>query len=226
MVTGAEQIRSMFDSISPAYDLLNRLLSFGRDMRWRKRAAAAIGFCDGDYALDLACGTGDMITAIRAFNGKCRIVGADFSQRMLALCKKKVRAEIVAADACALPFKDAVFDKVTMVFGFRNVMDKPLALSELFRVLKSGGRVAILEFSKPNFLFSHFFLFYFRFVLPRIGAVLSGHKRAYSYLPESVMRFPDEAEYRKMLEKAGFSDICFTPYDFGICTVAMAVKTS
>ncbi len=225
MDKNAEKIQSMFDAISPRYDLLNRVLSFRRDVRWRKKAVAALGVDDGDTVLDLACGTGDMILTIRAANKTCEITGADFSQQMLVHGRKKVEAPLVAADACALPFPDGIFDKITMAFGFRNVTDKPLALREMFRVLKDGGRICILEFSQPKSkLFSKLYWFYFRFILPRAGAVVSGHKKAYTYLPESVMSFPGETEYRKMLAVAGFTDISFIPYDLGICTAAMAGK--
>ncbi|MDR0453683.1 MAG: bifunctional demethylmenaquinone methyltransferase/2-methoxy-6-polyprenyl-1,4-benzoquinol methylase UbiE [Deferribacteraceae bacterium] len=225
MDKNAEKIQCMFDGISPKYDLLNRVLSFRRDMCWRKKAATVAGIRDSDTILDLACGTGDMMLTIRNINKKCRIIGADFSQKMLLRGAEKVNEPLIAADACALPFCNGVFDKITIVFGFRNITDKPLALREMSRVLKIGGQVSILEFSRPSKLFSKIYWFYFRFILPRVGAIISGHKYAYGYLPESVINFPCETEYRKILTEAGFSDISFTPYDLGICTATMAVKT-
>lgn len=216
----------MFNAISGRYDLLNRSLSFRRDLRWRKKCVRAMRVAAGERIADLACGTGDMITALRRSQPDCEVTGADFSLQMLTRAREKTDAPLVAADVCALPFPDGYFDRITMAFGFRNVMDKRRALSEMARVLKSGGRISILEFSEPKgFLFSKLYRFYFRVVLPVVGRAVSGHKDAYAYLPESVKNFPPEEEYRQMVKAAGFSDPAIASYDFGICGVLTAEKT-
>jgi demethylmenaquinone methyltransferase/2-methoxy-6-polyprenyl-1,4-benzoquinol methylase len=131
----------------------------------------------------------------------------------------------LAADACALPFADASFDKITIAFGFRNIPDKPKALNEAHRVLKEGGVLGILEFSKPETkIFSALYWFYFKYLLPLAGAVISGHKSAYTYLPISVKNFPGEREYLAMVNEAGFINAKLIPYDFKICSLLMAEK--
>ena len=215
----------MFNDISPRYDLLNRIISFRRDVAWRKKAIKRLGIDKGDRVLDLACGTGDMILNIQKAQPDAEVIGGDFSIQMLIHGKKKVNVPLVAADACALPFESEQFDKITMVFGFRNVVDKPQALREMYRVLKKGGKFCILEFSQPKSkLFSKLYWFYFKSILPRVGRLVSRHESAYTYLPVSVEHFPQEEEYRQMITDAGFSNISFTPYDFGICTAAIAEK--
>jgi demethylmenaquinone methyltransferase/2-methoxy-6-polyprenyl-1,4-benzoquinol methylase len=216
----------MFDGISRSYDLLNHLLSFGRDKRWRKRAVQALEVRPKDRILDIACGTGDMLTAIKAASPSLFAVGCDFSTRMVKVAKKKdVPAPLVVADACALPFEEGVFDKITLAFGFRNIPNKTKALNEAHRVLKTGGVLSILEFSKPKSrLFSALYWFYFKYILPLAGALISGHKSAYSYLPESVKNFPDDSRYLAMVTEAGFTGAKLTPYDFGICSLLTAEK--
>jgi demethylmenaquinone methyltransferase/2-methoxy-6-polyprenyl-1,4-benzoquinol methylase len=217
----------MFDGISPRYDLLNRLLSFGRDRRWRRLAVQALNVRQGERVLDIACGTGDMLLTLKTLYPSVFAVGADFSVPMLYEAKKKnLPAHILAADACALPFADASFDKLTIAFGFRNIPDKPKALSEARRVLKDGGVLGILEFSKPETkIFSALFWFYFKYLLPFTGAVISGHKSAYAYLPLSVKNFPGDREYTSMVCAAGFTNVKLIPYDFRICSLLKAEKS-
>jgi demethylmenaquinone methyltransferase/2-methoxy-6-polyprenyl-1,4-benzoquinol methylase len=216
----------MFDDISPKYDLLNHLLSFGRDIKWRRRATQALNVREQDRVLDVACGTGDMLSAIKAAHPAVFAVGGDFSTRMLQEARKKnIPAYLTAADACALPFAESSFDKVTMVFGFRNIPDKPKALREAHRVLKIGGVLGILEFSKPKTkFFSALYWLYFKYLLPLAGSIVSGHKSAYSYLPASVMTFPNDTQYLEMLSAAGFVNAKITPYDLGICSLLTAEK--
>jgi demethylmenaquinone methyltransferase/2-methoxy-6-polyprenyl-1,4-benzoquinol methylase len=218
----------MFDGISPRYDLLNRLLSFGRDRRWRRLAVQALNVRKGEHVLDIACGTGDMLLTLKTLFPSVFAVGVDFSVPMLYEAKKKnLPAYILAAaDACALPFADASFDKLTIAFGFRNIPDKPKALSEAHRVLKDGGVLGILEFSKPETkIFSALYWFYFKYLLPFAGAVISGHKSAYTYLPLSVKNFPGDREYLSMVRTAGFINAKLIPYDFKICSLLKAEKS-
>ncbi|MDR2400568.1 MAG: bifunctional demethylmenaquinone methyltransferase/2-methoxy-6-polyprenyl-1,4-benzoquinol methylase UbiE [Deferribacteraceae bacterium] len=219
-------IREMFDDISPAYDLLNHLLSFGRDKKWRKRAVYTLEVKENDFLLDIACGTGDMLLAVKAISPLTFTVGIDFSLNMLHAAQKKgLPSQLAAADACALPFNSNYFNKITMAFGFRNIPDKPRVLSEAYRVLKPGGVLGILEFSKPeNTLFSVLYWFYFKYILPSAGAVISGHREAYRYLPESVTSFPNNDDYLDMVRSAEFSNVILTPYDFGICSLLTAEK--
>lgn len=222
----ANNIQNMFNSISGRYDLLNHLLSFRRDVRWRERCIKAVAPKDTDTLLDLACGTGDMMIEVLKKAPGIDIIGGDFSLNMLKEAHKKTSSPLVAADACSLPFADESFDKITMAFGFRNVVDKQKALNEMFRVLKPGGALAILEFSQPKSkIFSALYWFYFKTILPVIGAVISRNKSAYSYLPQSVQNFPPDAEYRAMVRQAGFNEPEITPYDLGICCLMMAKKS-
>jgi demethylmenaquinone methyltransferase/2-methoxy-6-polyprenyl-1,4-benzoquinol methylase len=202
-------------------------LSFGRDKKWRKRAVQALGVLPKDRILDIACGTGDMLAAIKAASPSVFAVGCDFSARMVKVAKKKdVSAYLAVADACALPFAEETFDKITLVFGFRNIPDKTKALKEAHRALKNGGVLGILEFSKPKSrTFSALYWFYFNYLLPLAGALISGHKSAYSYLPESVKNFPDDSHYLAMVTEAGFTGAKLTPYDFGICSLLTAEKS-
>jgi demethylmenaquinone methyltransferase/2-methoxy-6-polyprenyl-1,4-benzoquinol methylase len=221
----AKNIQNMFDNISWRYDLLNRVLSFRRDVRWRKLAIKKLDPKNTDKILDLACGTGDMMLTLRDLAPESTIIGGDFSLQMLKMGQKKVNDPLVAADATLLPFESESFDKITMAFGFRNVTDKPKALREIFRVLKPGGKMCILEFSQPRSkIFSKLYWFYFKTILPRVGALVSKSQDAYTYLPQSVENFPREEEYRKMIAEAGFVDLTLTWYDLGICNAAIAQK--
>lgn len=221
----AKNIQDMFDKISPKYDFLNRVLSFRRDVAWRKKSVKKLGINNSDAVLDLACGTGDMILTILKQAPECKITGGDFSVQMLKQASRKVTVPLVAADAGAMPFADDSFSKITIAFGFRNVVDKQKALHEMFRVLKNGGKLCILDFSSPKSkVFSKIYWFYFDKILPLIGRLISKHNAAYSYLPESVKHFPKDAEYKKMIVNAGFENVSFTAYDLGICTAAISEK--
>jgi demethylmenaquinone methyltransferase / 2-methoxy-6-polyprenyl-1,4-benzoquinol methylase len=202
-----ESVRSMFDRIAPVYDAMNRVMTAGLDVRWRRLAAAAV-VRPGDRVLDAACGTGDLAIAdLRA--GAGRVTGLDFSEPMLARARRKAPAiEWVQGDMLALPFADATFDAATVGFGVRNVADLPLALRELRRVLRPGGRLAILEITQPRGALRPFYSLWFDRVVPLLGKVLPGGS-AYTYLPASVKRFPPAEELAALMRETGFGDVEF-----------------
>lgn len=222
----SKQIQSMFDNIAKKYDLLNRLLSFRRDVAWRKKAIKKMDIGKNMLVLDLACGTGDMILELQKQVNGVNVIGADFSKNMLYIAKQKgITAPLLAADAHFLPFKENSFDRIMIAFGFRNVVDKQKGLENLFRVLKIGGRLCILEFSQPEgVIFSKIYRFYFTKLLPFIGGLISGDKDAYLYLPDSVYKFPKKDVYKKMILDAGFKEVKFNPMTFGICDATICYK--
>lgn len=219
-------IQDMFNDIAPRYDLLNRVLSFNRDVAWRRAAVKAVDIKPGMRLLDLACGTGDVIAEIKKQVSDVTIIGGDFSLNMLKIAKKKISdVPFSAADAHNLPFKDNTFDRITIAFGFRNVTDKEKGLKEFYRIMKKDGRLCILEFSQSeNKFFGHVYKFYFTKILPFVGGLVSGNKKAYAYLPDSVYKFPKRPEYRKMIENAGFVSTEFKSLMFGAVTIALITK--
>jgi len=219
----ADAVREMFTSIAPRYDLLNHLLSFNIDRLWWRRAARSFRHIlqrPGARSLDLCCGTGDMAFALARVAGKqAEIVGADFSHAMLARAVQKSRGtplQWLEADALHLPVSDAGFDLVTSAFGFRNLADYDAGLREIFRVLRPGGEIGILDFGEPKGMIGRCYRVYFKRILPAIGAVISGVKGPYAYLPVSVERFPSPNEMLDRMRAAGFTDVSWTPYTFGI----------
>jgi len=197
----------MFDRIAPVYDAMNRVMSAGLDLRWR-RVAAAAAVRPGDRVLDAACGTGDLALADLAA-GAGEVVGVDFSPRMLERARRKSGAvRWVEADLLALPFPDASFDAATVGFGIRNVPELERGLRELRRVLRPGGRLALLEITRPRGLLRPFFGLWFDALVPVAGRLLPGG-RAYAYLPASVRRFPGAEELAELLAAAGFGDVRF-----------------
>ena len=197
-------VRGMFDRIAPVYDLMNRLMTAGLDGRWRRRAAAKVVW-PGDRVLDACCGTGDL--AIEAERRGGRVVGLDFSERMLERARRKSGTiEWVQGDALALPFADGEFDAATVGFGVRNLEDLERGLAELGRVLRPGGRIAVLEITRPRGLLRPFFRLWFDVLVPLAGKMLPGGK-AYTYLPASVRRFPGPEDLSALLERAGFGDV-------------------
>jgi demethylmenaquinone methyltransferase/2-methoxy-6-polyprenyl-1,4-benzoquinol methylase len=197
----------MFDRIAPVYDVMNHVMTAGLDHRWRRLTARA-AVRPGDRVLDAACGTGDLAVAdLRA--GAERVTGLDFAERMLERARRKEpRIEWLQGDMLALPFADGTFDAATVGFGVRNVADLELALRELRRVLRPGGRVAILEITQPRGLLRPFFSLWFDRVVPLLGKRLPGGE-AYSYLPASVKRFPPPDELAERLRAAGFAEVSF-----------------
>jgi demethylmenaquinone methyltransferase/2-methoxy-6-polyprenyl-1,4-benzoquinol methylase len=206
-----DAVRTMFDRIAPVYDVMNRVMTAGMDVRWRRLAAESV-VQPGDRVLDAACGTGDLAIAdLRA--GAGRVTGLDFSERMLERARRKApprkdALDWVQGDMLALPFADATFDAATVGFGVRNVDDLALSLSELRRVLRPGGRVAILEITQPRGVLRPFYSLWFDRVVPLLGKVLPGGA-AYTYLPASVKRFPTAERLADMLREAGFVDVRF-----------------
>ena len=221
--SAANAVREMFSSIAPRYDLLNHLLSLNVDRLWWAKTAktfSAVLSRPDACVLDLCCGTGDMAFALRRRAAKdVKFVGADFSHPMLqrALIKPGGReVSWLEADALTLPFADRTFDLVTSAFGFRNLVDYDAGLREIFRVLRPGGQTGILDFGEPSGVFGNIYRVYFRNVLPKIGSVISGVKGPYSYLPASVQRFPAPSEMLDRMRAAGFADVSWAPYTFGI----------
>jgi demethylmenaquinone methyltransferase / 2-methoxy-6-polyprenyl-1,4-benzoquinol methylase len=218
-----DQIAGMFDAIAPRYDFLNHFLSLGIDRRWRKRAIRALNLTANDVLLDVCTGTADVALEARQ-RGVQRVVGVDFAGAMLAIGRAKVRAagegdriELVRGDAANLPVTTASVDAVTIAFGIRNVQRPELACAEVARVLKPGGRLAILEFGVPRIPgISTLYLWYFKYLLPRLGRAVSGHNAAYSYLPASVGSFPPPAEFVTILRQTGFMEVQAVPFTFGI----------
>jgi demethylmenaquinone methyltransferase / 2-methoxy-6-polyprenyl-1,4-benzoquinol methylase len=222
--SAAAAVREMFTSIAPRYDLLNHLLSLNVDRLWWRRAARTFIHIlrrDHSRVLDLCCGTGDMTFALRrqADAAQPQIMGADFSHAMLQRAVKKsakTKLQWLEADALRLPLPDDSVDLVTAAFGFRNLVDYDAGLAEILRVLRPGGEVGLLDFSEPRGVVGKFYRTYFRYVLPRIGSVISGVKGPYGYLPASVERFPVPEAMLQRMRAAGFSQASWTPYTFGI----------
>lgn len=220
----ASQVRDMFSSIAPRYDLLNHVLSMNVDRLWWNRTARVFRYIlrTADSAvLDLCCGTGDMTFALyrQAGTPKPRLVGADFSAAMLERARAKGAGkpiQWVEADALHMPFADAEFDLVTSAFGFRNLANYDAGLREIYRVLRPNGEVGILDFSEPHGAFGSLYRFYFKNILPKIGTLISGVKGPYAYLPASVERFPEPGEMLERMQKTGFRDVSWTRYTFGI----------
>src|ERR1700676_3227023 len=230
----AAHVREMFGRIAPRYDLLNHLLSLDIDKVWRRRVAkqwTAILHNPSARVLDLCCGTGDLALAFRkeAPIG-AEIVGSDFVPEMLARARGKAAAlgagvTFVEADALSLPFGDESFDLVSCSFGFRNLANYERGMLEIFRVLKPGGAVAILEFAEPTGkLFGSVYRFYFRRVLPRLGGLISGNRSAYTYLPNSVSKFPTPEALRAQFEHVGYTEVQFLRWTGGIVALHIARK--
>ena len=227
-------IREMFDAIAPRYDLLNRLLSLRQDVVWRKKMVAAMAIPKAGRVLDVACGTGDVIMEVRRQKGKrIAVAGIDFSPGMLALAKKKLSPpgstgiSLSAANALALPFRPASFDAVTIAFGIRNIQDKAAALKAFHEVLAPGGMVLVLELATPgNTRMRDAYMAYFQKVLPLVGRLFSRHNFAYSYLPESVSRFPTPEAFITIMKTAGFTAVFRRRLTLGIANLFIGTKPS
>jgi demethylmenaquinone methyltransferase/2-methoxy-6-polyprenyl-1,4-benzoquinol methylase len=221
----------MFDNISGNYDFLNHFLSLGIDIRWRKKAIQWLAESKPKVILDVATGTGDF--AVEAMELKPdKIIGIDISQGMLDVGIKKMAEkglssviEMRNADSENLPFEENKFDAVTVAFGVRNFENLEKGLAEMLRVMKPGGRVAILEFSKPrSFPFKQLYFFYFNAILPVIGRLFSRDASAYTYLPESVKAFPDGKDFVSILSRLGYKNAACKPLTFGISSLYTATK--
>lgn len=220
-------IAAMFDRISPKYDALNHILSFNIDKEWRRKTAKTVSKKCPNTILDLATGTADLAIAIAKRNPQAQIIGVDFSEKMLEIGQKKVKKqgfenqiELRLGDAVHLPFEDCSFDAVTVAFGVRNFENLDKGLSEIKRVLKDNGQVVILEFSMPeHFPMKQLYRFYFKRILPNIGKQISKDATAYSYLPESVGRFPKPSAFLDLLAKNGWLNGNMKKLSFGIATL-------
>lgn len=218
----------MFDRISPRYDFLNHLLSFGRDRGWRREVSRIVRESRHQSILDLACGTCDLILSAFEENDDIHCgVGIDMAGKMLSIGKEKVsrkhldaRICLVRGDGMRIPLGRETVDLAMIAFGIRNMNDPHKSLSEIHRVLKSGGRLVVLEFSIPKNRVSRVaYLAYFRYILPLVGGILSGDLRAYQYLNRTVENFFSDSAFGRMMENAGFRDLRFMPLTFGITTI-------
>jgi demethylmenaquinone methyltransferase/2-methoxy-6-polyprenyl-1,4-benzoquinol methylase len=215
----AEGVQRMFDRIAPVYDAMNRVMTAGLDRRWRRTTVEEV-VRKGDRVLDACCGTGDLAVAARSHGAD--VVGLDFSEAMLERARaKSSEIEWVRGDVLALPFGDASFDAVTVGFGIRNVDDLEAGLHELRRVLRPGGRLGILEITRPRGLVAPFYRLWFDRVVPLLGKVLPGGA-AYTYLPASVRRFPGPEELAALLDSAGFAGVRFRLFAGGIVALHVA----
>lgn len=232
MKKDSENIRDMFNDIAPKYDFLNHLLSMGVDKGWRKKVVKRVTNDKPAKLLDLATGTCDLAIAIAKKNPNCKITGGDLSPKMLEVGRKKCEAkgldkqiELRECSALDLPFEDNSFDVITVAFGVRNFEDLKRGLSEMLRVVKKGGNIYILEFSKPkSTIISAPYLFYFKNILPMIGKAVSKSANAYTYLPDSVISFPCGEEFTEIMKEVGFSSYGFKPLSFGIATIYYGKK--
>jgi len=226
-----QQVEQMFDSIAPKYDFLNHFLSAGIDNLWRKRAINTLLTKKPKYILDMATGTGDLaFEALKRLNPD-KIVGLDISEGMLSCARKKAKQRSIEkisferGDSENINYNENTFDAVTVAFGVRNFENLHKGLKELQRVLKPGGSVVVLEFSKPqNFPVKEIYNFYFAKILPLWGKIISKDNQAYTYLPESVMAFPEGRDFLQRLEQAGFKETKAKKLTFGICSLYTAIK--
>lgn len=223
-----QNVGQMFDRIAHRYDLANRVLSMGTDIGWRKRMARDLPDRSEMHLLDMATGTGDVLLAMHRMNSGVRYgTGMDIAGNMLAIGRDKIEDRglaasfrMVRADATCIGARDDFFDAVTISFGIRNVPDVPVALREMHRVLKPGGRLLVLEFSlPPNALFRPVYLFYLRHILPRIGGFLSGDPSAYRYLNQTIETFPYGDDFCALMRDAGFREVAARPLTMGIATL-------
>ena len=215
-----DEVRRLFDRIAPVYDAMNRVMTLGLDRRWRRLTVEAV-VRPGDRVLDACCGTGDLALAALAAGGG-PVTGLDFSERMLERAQRKSSAiEWLRGDLLALPFDSGTFDAATVGFGVRNVDDLEAGLRELRRVLRSGGRLGVLEITRPRGLLRPFFRLWFDALIPLLGKVLPGGK-AYTYLPASVRRFPGPEDLAAAMERVGFRDVHFRLLAGGIVALHTA----
>ena len=222
------EVWRMFDRIAGRYDLLNRFLSLRQDVRWRGKLSQHLPEGKNQIILDVATGTADVLLSLIKMNQHInRGIGLDMAREMLKSGRKKIREkscedrlQLLPGDSQYLPFNSHSFNAVTIAFGIRNVMDIGLGLSEMFRVLKPGGRLLVLEFSLPrNRLFRTFYLFYFRRILPALGGLISGDAHAYHYLNQTVEKFPFGEDFKRIMEEAGFQNIVDIPLTWGIASI-------
>lgn len=227
-----KQVEQMFDNISENYDGLNRVISLGSDIKWRKKVIKMVGDTKPNAILDIATGTGDLAIQFAESTNAEKIVGLDLSEGMLSIAKKKVsgkpisqKIEFIQGDSEALPFEDNTFDAITVSFGIRNFENLEIGLSEILRVLKSNGIFVVLETSVPSkFPFKQGYNLYSKNILPLIGKVFSKDKVAYKYLSESASTFPHGEKLNNILGEIGFKNVENHPQTFGVATIYKATK--
>lgn len=226
-----EQVATMFDNISGNYDFLNHFLSLGIDIIWRKKAIRQLKHDHPKLILDIATGTGDFAIEALALNPD-KVIGVDISDGMLEVGRKKMKKrkidhkiEMLSGDSEGLLFPDNNFDAIIVAFGVRNFENLEKGLTDMYRVLKEGGKVVILEFSKPKaFPFKQLYQFYFKWILPQVGKIISKDNAAYTYLPESVKEFPDGQNFLDILGKIGFKNTQCKPQTLGISSIYVGIK--
>jgi demethylmenaquinone methyltransferase / 2-methoxy-6-polyprenyl-1,4-benzoquinol methylase len=226
-----QQVARMFDRISGRYDFLNHFLSLGIDIGWRKRAIQQLEILHPKLILDVATGTGDFAWQALSLEPE-KIIGVDISEGMLDVGRKKMRdrkvddrIELLAGDSENLPFDENKFDALIVGFGVRNFENLEQGLAEMLRVVRPGGKVVILEFSKPQrFPFRQLYSFYFKLILPKLGQWISSDKSAYTYLPESVEAFPDGQKFVDILNRLGYKNTSCKPLTFGISSLYIGSK--
>lgn len=226
-----EQVAKMFDNISHRYDFLNHFLSLGIDKIWRRKAISMLKPLNPKLILDVATGTGDFAIQALSLNPD-RVYGIDISEGMLEMGRNKLKdrnlsskIELLKGDSENIPFEENKFDAVTVAFGVRNFENLEKGLRDIFRVLKPGGKLIVLEFSRPKaFPMKQGYSFYFKTILPKIGRMVSSDKSAYTYLPESVEAFPDGADFLRILENVGFKQTQCKVLTFGISSIYSAAK--
>ena len=226
------QVAFMFDNIAKRYDFLNRFLSAGIDVTWRKKAIKELKQINPKTILDVATGTGDMTIIANKLLQPEKIIGIDISDGMLELGRKKISMlslsdtiELLHGDSETINFKADTFDAITVAFGVRNFEHLEKGLSEMFRVLKSNGKISILEFSKPkNYFFKGIYNFYMKIIAPGFGKMLAKNKQAYTYLNDSVQAFPDRELFITVMQKAGFKKTYYKQLTLGICCIYCASK--
>lgn len=227
-----QQVEAMFNGIAPKYDFLNHLLSFGIDKLWRKRLVKGIAKQNAKHVLDVATGTADLSIALAKRLPEVQIVGVDIADEMLEFGRRKLkklkldqRITMQKATSLDLPFSDGLFDAAMVAFGVRNFEDPIKGLSEMQRVLKSGGTISVLEFTTPKYaVIGWLYKFYFSTVLPWVGKLVSGHKTAYTYLPMSVQAFKERESFNELLEQSGFKNAQYVQQSFGIAAIYTATK--
>ena len=227
-----EQVREMFDNIAPAYDRLNRLMSFGLDRSWRRKAVGMVAGTRPAHIVDIATGTGDFAISLAQAMTGARVTGLDLSEGMVAIGRRKVadagldsRVALTVGDCLDSPLPEGTADAITVAFGVRNFADLPAGYRAMYRMMRPGGMLCVIELSvPPSPLVKPFYNIYTRGFIPMMGRIVSADRRAYSYLPESIAAVPQGDDMLRLMRHAGFSDTRFRRLTMGVCTIYTAIK--